>query len=149
MRTVPAPAPLGIADIKAMAKSGVSDEVIISQIRSVHAVYHLTTAEILDLKDTGVSQKVIDFMINTPNTTSAPEVMAGTPPPPPPPPTEEVIVCPGPEYIWVTGSYTWVGGRWVWVGGRWVLPPHPHAVWVSGGWVRYRGGYGWHGGHWR
>ncbi|MCX7887016.1 MAG: glycine zipper domain-containing protein [Verrucomicrobiae bacterium] len=59
--------PLGLADIKAMSKAGVSDEVIISQIRNSRTVYRLTTAEIIDLKESGVSQKVIDFMINTPS----------------------------------------------------------------------------------
>lgn len=58
-----APAP---ADIKALAKAGLSDEVIISQIRNSRAVYRLTTAEIIDLTESGVSQRVIDFMINTP-----------------------------------------------------------------------------------
>ncbi len=67
-------APLGLADIKALAKAGVSDEVIISQIRQSHTAYRLSTAEILDLKDSGVSEKVIDFMINTPSL---------YPPPPP------------------------------------------------------------------
>ncbi len=59
--------PLGLADIKALAKAGVSDEVILSQIRNSHVVYRLTTAEIIDLKDAGVSNRVIDFMINTPS----------------------------------------------------------------------------------
>lgn len=59
--------PLGLADIKALAKAGVSDEVIVSQIRNSRVVYRLTTAEIIDLKDSGVSEKVIDFMINTPS----------------------------------------------------------------------------------
>jgi hypothetical protein len=65
------------ADVKLLAKAGVSEEVIISQIRNSRIVYHLTTAEILDLKENGVSPKVIDFMINTPSL---------YPPPPPPPP---------------------------------------------------------------
>jgi hypothetical protein len=69
--------PLGLADIKALAKAGVSDEVVISQIRNSHVVYRLTTVEIIDLKDSGVSQRVIDFMINTPSL---------YPPPPPRPP---------------------------------------------------------------
>jgi hypothetical protein len=51
--------------VVALAKSGVSDEVIVSQIRSSRTVYHLTTAEIIELKNSGVSEKVIDFMINT------------------------------------------------------------------------------------
>ena len=59
--------PLGLADIKALARAGVSDEVIISQIRSSRTVYRLSTAEIIDLKDAGVSERVIDFMINTPS----------------------------------------------------------------------------------
>ena len=66
--------PLGLADIKALTKAGISDEVIISQIRNSRVVYRLTTAEIIDLKDAGVSNRVIDFMINTPSL---------YPPPPP------------------------------------------------------------------
>jgi len=66
--------PLGLADIKALARAGVSDDVIISQIRNSRVVYRLTTAEIIDLKDSGVSNRVIDFMINTPSL---------YPPPPP------------------------------------------------------------------
>jgi len=57
--------PFGVADVKALAKAEVSDEVIISQIRNTRAVFRLTTAEIIDLKDSGVSQRVIDMMINT------------------------------------------------------------------------------------
>ena len=74
--------PLGLADIKALARAGVSDEVIISQIRNSHVVYRLTTAEIIDLKDAGVSEKVIDFMINTPSLYPPPPPRY--PPPPPP-----------------------------------------------------------------
>jgi hypothetical protein len=70
---------MGLADIKMLAKSGVSDEVILSQIRNSRTVYHLSAAEILDLKDAGVSEKVIDFMINT-----ASQYRAVRPPPPPP-----------------------------------------------------------------
>lgn len=71
--------PLGTADVKMLAKSGISDDVIISQIRNSRTVYHLTAADILDLKDAGVSEKVIDFMINTPS------MYRSTRPPPPPP----------------------------------------------------------------
>jgi len=67
--------PLTPADIKALARAGVSDDIIISQIRNTHTVYRLSTAEIIDLKDSGVSNRVIDFMINTPSL---------YPPPPPP-----------------------------------------------------------------
>jgi uncharacterized protein YcfJ len=59
--------PLGLADVKALSKAGVGDDVIISQIRQSRTAYRLTTAEIIDLKDAGVSEKVIDFMINSPS----------------------------------------------------------------------------------
>jgi hypothetical protein len=54
-----------VADVKALAKAGLSDDVILSHLRNSRAVYHLTTSEIIDLKQSGVSEKIIDFMINT------------------------------------------------------------------------------------
>ena len=57
--------PMTVDEIKALAKGGLGDAVIMSKIRSSQAVFHLTTAEILDLKNNGVSEKVIDLMINT------------------------------------------------------------------------------------
>jgi len=57
--------PGSVAEVKALAKAGLSDQVILSHIRNSQIVYHLTTAEIIDLKNSGVSEKVIDFMINT------------------------------------------------------------------------------------
>jgi hypothetical protein len=56
---------IGVADVKALVAAGLSDEVILSHMRNSPAVYRLTTAEIIDLKTSGVSEKVIDFMINT------------------------------------------------------------------------------------
>jgi len=58
---------MGLADVVTLTKNGFGDDVIISQIRNSHTVYHLSTAEIIDLKNSGVSEKVIDFMINTAN----------------------------------------------------------------------------------
>jgi hypothetical protein len=77
LQRVQAGQPLGLADIKALARAGVGDDIIISQIRNSHTVYRLSTADIIDLKDSGVSNRVIDFMINTPSL---------YPPPPPPRP---------------------------------------------------------------
>jgi hypothetical protein len=150
--------PLGLADVRALASAGVSDEIIISQIRNSHSVYQLSTAEIIDLKNGGVSEKVIDFMINTASGYSA----APPPPPdgssyeavevaqPPPPPVVEQYYYPppAPGYVWIAGSWTWYGGRWVWMRGRYVWPPRRSAVWIGGRWVP-RGGSGvWISGHW-
>jgi len=145
--------PLGVADVKALARSGINDDVIISQIRNSHTVYHLSAADIIDLRDSGVSNTVIDFMINTPSSiggaAAAPQattvVVAQ---PPPPPPGETVVVAPGPGYVWIGGEWAWNGG-WIWVAGHWGYPPYPRAVWVRGYW--YQRSHGWYraAGHWR
>ncbi len=134
--------PLGIADIKAMAKAGVGDDIIINQINNTHSVYNLDANDIIDLKNGGVSEKVITYMMNTGANVVASQA-------PPPPQTEVVVASPGPDYMWVDGEWAWNGGAWVWIGGRWILPPYPHAIWVGPRWER--GPHGWHRepGHWR
>jgi outer membrane lipoprotein SlyB len=144
--------PLAVADVKALAQAKVGDDVIINQIRNSRTVYHLSVADIIDLRNSGVSENVINFMINTPTTiggtadvtTSTTTVVSE---PPPPAPVDTVVVSPGPDYVWVDGEWIW-NGQWVWVAGHWGLPPYPHAIWIRGGWVR--GPYGWHRepGHW-
>jgi len=142
--------PLGIADIKAMARAGVGDDVVISQIISSHTVFHLSAADIIDLHNSGVSDRVVDFMINTQSSAAAAQsatVIVGQAPPPPV--TETVVVArPGPDYVWIDGEWVWNDG-WIWVGGHWGYPPYPSAVWVGGGW--YHGPHGWYHapGHWR
>ncbi len=59
--------PLSVDDIKKMSKAGLSDNVIISQIQATNSVFYLSTADIIDLKNAGVSQRVIDYMIQTGN----------------------------------------------------------------------------------
>ena len=58
---------LTLDDIKEMSKNGLSDNVIIGQIQTTKSVYYLSTNEIIDLKNAGVSQRVIDYMIQTGN----------------------------------------------------------------------------------
>ena len=144
--------PLAVADVKALARSGISDDVIISQIRNSRTVYHLRAADIIDLRDAGVSNRVIDFMINTPGIYGAtPAPQANTvvvAQPPPPVPVETVVVAPGPDYIWIDGEWVW-NGQWIWVGGHWGYPPYPHAVWVRGYWGRGPHGWSRSPGHWR
>lgn len=58
---------LSVDDIKKMSKAGLSDNVIISQIQATNSVFYLSTADIIDLKNAGVSQRIIDYMIQTGN----------------------------------------------------------------------------------
>lgn len=146
----PQPAPMSIADVKALVRSGVSEDVIITQIQTTHTIFHLTAADIIDLRDAGVPDRVVNFMINTPTTVTpppAPSVVVQEAPPAPL--TEVYVAAPGPDYVWVGGEWSWDGVRWVWVGGHWNYPPHPRAVWVGG--YRWHDRYGWHydRGHWR
>jgi outer membrane lipoprotein SlyB len=141
--------PLSTADVKALAKASVSDDVIISQIQISHTIFHLSSADIIDLHNSGVSDRVVDFMINTQGSADAAQsatVVVGQSPPPPV--TETYVVAPGPGYVWIGGEWVWNGG-WIWVGGHWGYPPYPHSVWIGGGW--YHGPRGWYHspGHWR
>jgi outer membrane lipoprotein SlyB len=118
--------PLTVVDVKSLAKAGISDDLIISQIRNSRTVYYLTTADIIDLKNAGVSEKIINFMINTRTQIPSAQVAGVTGPPPPAPLPERVVVAPGPDYIWVGGAWLWFRDSWVWNPGYWHRPKHPY-----------------------
>jgi uncharacterized protein YcfJ len=141
--------PLSVADVKSLAKAGVSDDIVISQINNSHTVFHLSSADIIDLRNAGVTDKVVTYMINTPSTVAAATPTTVIEQAPPAPPAETVVVSPGPDYMWVDGEWVWGGGDWIWVGGHWAYPPHPHAVWVVG--RSWHDHHGWHHdhGYWR
>ena len=141
--------PLGVEDVKALARAGVGDDLIISQIHNTRTVYHLGTGDIISLKNAGVSERVIDFMINTPTTALSPPTLVTVTSDPPPPVAETIVVAPGPEYVWIPGAWVWCGTGWGWCRGHWAWPPHPHAFWVAGGWENSRGRRMWRAGYWR
>ena len=58
---------LTVTDVKKMSRAGLSDDVIISQIDATHSTFYLSTADIVDLKRNGVSQHIINHMIQTGN----------------------------------------------------------------------------------
>jgi outer membrane lipoprotein SlyB len=143
--------PLSIADVKALAKAGISEDVIINQIKNSHTVFHLSSADIIDLRDAGVTDKIVNCMISTPGTAGANAEASSTvivQQAPPPPPVETVVVAPGPDYVWVGGEWVWNGG-WFWRGGYWGHPPYGYSIWVGG--RSWHDGRGWHAerGHWR
>ena len=100
--------PLGIEDVKALAKAGLSDDLIISQIRSSATVYHLGTADIILLKNAGISEKVINYMISTPSTAAQTQTVGVT----------TVVVDPGPTYVVAPVVYPYPYWGWGWYGGR-------------------------------
>lgn len=56
---------LSLQDIKNMSRNGLSDDVIINQIKATNSVFNLSSDQIIDLKESGVSQKVINYMVKT------------------------------------------------------------------------------------
>ena len=119
--------PLTVEDVQSLVKAGIGDDLLINQIRNSRTVYHLRTADIINLKKAGVSDKIIDFMINTRTQVQSDEVagVVGRTPPPRPP-AKVVVAAPGPNYAWVGGVWLWLGGRWVWKPGYWHRPLHPY-----------------------
>ncbi|MCE0524021.1 MAG: hypothetical protein LV480_14020 [Methylacidiphilales bacterium] len=57
--------PLSVSDIASISRAHVSDAVIIRYIRDHGAVYYLAPADIDYLRNSGVSQSVIDYMAQT------------------------------------------------------------------------------------
>ena len=140
--------PLSLADVKALAKAGISEDVIINQVKNSRTIFHLSAADIIDLRDVGVGDRVINFLINTPTTVSESAPPKYVSQPPPPAPVETVVFAPSPGYLWTGGEWIW-GGGWYWSAGHWACPPRPTAVWVVGSWSHES--HGWRGerGHWR
>jgi hypothetical protein len=58
---------LSTDDIKKMSRAGLSDDTIMNQIQETKSHFYLSSADIVDLKKSGVSQKIINFMIQTGN----------------------------------------------------------------------------------
>jgi hypothetical protein len=58
--------PLAVADFIELSKRGVPDGFVIRYLRSTYAVYNLTTAQVLRLRRGGVSDDVIDYLLQTP-----------------------------------------------------------------------------------
>jgi hypothetical protein len=118
--------PLTVLDVQSLVKAGIGDDLIISQIRNSRTVYHLNTADIIALKNAGVSERVIDFMINTPTQIPSAQVAGVVGAAPPAPLPEIVVVAPAPDYFWVGGAWLWFGDRWLWRPGYWHRPARPH-----------------------
>ena len=59
--------PLSTEDIKKMARAGLSDDVIIQQIDATKSTFYLSSADIVDMKKAGASQRVISYMVQTGN----------------------------------------------------------------------------------
>ena len=63
--TVPKPPPLTMADVISMTKGGMADADIVQRIETTHTVFRLGAADVARLQKDGVSDRVINFMLET------------------------------------------------------------------------------------
>jgi hypothetical protein len=57
---------LSLYDIKALTRAGVSDGVILRYLRNRATVYTLNSSDVASLRKAGVSQSIVDYMLQTP-----------------------------------------------------------------------------------
>jgi hypothetical protein len=57
--------PLTLNDVIKLSQSGVNDDSIIQYMQTTKSSYHLSQTQIRRLQDAGVSQRIIDFMVDS------------------------------------------------------------------------------------
>lgn len=63
--TKPRPAPLTLAEVISMSKAGLWDEEIIRHIEASGSVFRLGADDVVRLRNEGVSDRVINYMLET------------------------------------------------------------------------------------
>jgi len=124
-----------LAEVQTMVQAHVADSVIVNQIQNSSARYTLTADQIIALKNAGVSEVVLNALINTANKPAAPTTTTVQ---------QDSYVYPYYPYVYVN---PW---PWVWWGGG----PYYYGGYYRGGYY-YGGGYhgggnhggGYHNGH--
>jgi hypothetical protein len=58
--------PLSLYDIKALSRAGVSDAVTLRYLRDHGTTYYLNSDDVTGLRKAGVSQSIVDYMLQTP-----------------------------------------------------------------------------------
>ncbi len=57
--------PLTINDVIKLSQNGVNDDTVISYIKNTNGSYNLSQAQVRRLQDAGVSQRVLNYMIDS------------------------------------------------------------------------------------
>jgi hypothetical protein len=57
---------LSLYDIKSLSRAGVSDGIILRYLRDRGTVYYLNSDDVASLRKAGVSQSIVDYMLQTP-----------------------------------------------------------------------------------
>jgi len=59
------PAPITVSDVVAMSKEGMDPSAIVTRMRESHSVYRLPGSAFATLKEEGVPNSVLDYMLQT------------------------------------------------------------------------------------
>jgi curli biogenesis system outer membrane secretion channel CsgG len=95
------PAASSVDSVIQSVKAGLSESLIIRTIQRENKPANLTTADLVKLKNAGVSEKIIDVMLDptsAPAASAAPAPAAAPPPPPPAPEPVAISAPPPPPY---------------------------------------------------
>jgi hypothetical protein len=57
---------LSLYDLKALSRAGVGDAIILRYLRDRRTIYYLSAEDVGGLRKAGVSQSLVDYMIQTP-----------------------------------------------------------------------------------
>ena len=68
---------LSLYDIKALSRAHVSDGIILRYLRDRNTVYMLSSSDVTSLRNAGVSQSIVDYMLQTPRIYAYPPVTIG------------------------------------------------------------------------
>ena len=149
-RGTPVPLSYGVSQIIQLSKAKVSDDTIVNYIRSSGNSYGLDASQIVYLKQQGVSDPVINTMLNQPRQVApaAPQPVYSTAsstatvvaqPVVPYVPSSTVYVIPDTQtYQYYNNYYQPAYGYYPYYGG-WYYPPVSFSFGFGGG---YRGGWG-------
>jgi hypothetical protein len=64
-KTTPPPTPLTQTDIISMTKTGMTDQEIINRIDATRTVFRLSADNVVTLRQEGVSDRVVTYMLDT------------------------------------------------------------------------------------
>lgn len=153
--------PPGVQDVVKLSQAGVSEDVILTQVRGAGAYYNLSADQIIYLTKSGVTQNVIKALV-TPNSAPAPTVpvapvapVTSVPPPPTAPPAPVVAPLPPTAAPGVSfdsfhdqlspyGSWVQVAGYgWCWRPSQASFDPAWQPYGSGGHWIYTDAGWSW------
>src|SRR5439155_23179374 len=60
---LPTKLPYGVEDVVKLSRAQVGDDIIVNYVRNSGTIYNLTAADLVNLKNAGVSERVINAML--------------------------------------------------------------------------------------